>query len=58
MEKNLSKFLPMQPGDVEATWANIDSLSKNFGYEPKGFNRRGINKFSEWFKRYYLKFIY
>ena len=25
----------MQPGDVEATWANIDSLSKNFGYKPK-----------------------
>ena len=53
-KESIKEFLPMQPGDVEATWANIDSLSKNFGYEPKVSIEEGINKFSEWFKRYYL----
>ena len=53
-KESIKEFLPMQPGDVEATWANIDSLSKDFGYEPKVSIEEGINKFSEWFKRYYL----
>ena len=53
-KESIKEFLPMQPGDVEATWANIDSLSKDFGYEPKVSIEDGINKFSEWFKRYYL----
>jgi len=49
-EKN---FLPMQPGDVPATWADVDDLVKELGYKPDTALEYGIGKFVEWYRGYY-----
>jgi UDP-glucuronate 4-epimerase len=46
--------LPMQDGDVPATWANIDRLHAKTGYEPSVPIRAGVPKFVEWYKSYAL----
>jgi UDP-glucuronate 4-epimerase len=46
-------FLPIQPGDVPATWANVDDLELNLGYKPNTPIRQGVKKFVEWYRRYY-----
>lgn len=50
----LKTFLPMQAGDVEATFADIDSLKNQVGYEPKTSIEEGIKSFVQWFKTYYM----
>lgn len=47
------KFEPMQPGDVPATYADIDATQQALGYEPRTPIGEGIPKFIEWFKAYY-----
>lgn len=49
-EKNL---LPMQPGDVKDTYADIDSLTEAVGYQPSTSIEEGVEKFMGWFKEYY-----
>jgi len=49
-EKNL---LPMQPGDVKDTYADIDSLTEAVGYQPSTSIEEGVEKFMSWFKEYY-----
>ena len=49
-EKN---FLPIQSGDVEKTWANINFLNNWINYEPSVSFDRGITKFAEWYKSYF-----
>ncbi|MBN1103425.1 MAG: NAD-dependent epimerase/dehydratase family protein, partial [Deltaproteobacteria bacterium] len=49
-EKN---FLPMQPGDVPATWADVDDLVEDFGYRPGVPVREGVGRFVEWYVDYY-----
>ncbi len=44
------KQLPMQPGDVERTYADISKAKKLIGYEPKMSFEKGIKKFIEWYK--------
>lgn len=46
-------FLPMQPGDVPKTWADISELQNDFGYNPKTQIETGIPKFIKWFKEFY-----
>ena len=46
------KFMDMQPGDVEKTYADIDRSLKNLGYKPKISISEGIPKFISWFKSY------
>ena len=46
-------MLPMQPGDVYATYASIDKLHKAVGYEPKTTIREGIPIFAKWYREYY-----
>lgn len=58
LEKELGKdavkeFLPMQPGDVYKTWADISELQKQFGYKPASGLEKGIFEFASWFKKYY-----
>jgi len=58
LETNLGRtavknFLPMQPGDVPATYANIDDLSRDTGYQPKTSIETGVARFVEWYKNYY-----
>ncbi|UDM38215.1 GDP-mannose 4,6-dehydratase [Acinetobacter haemolyticus] len=49
-EKN---FLPMQPGDVYSTYADIEVTKKDYGYEPKISLEEGLDKFVLWYKSYY-----
>ena len=44
------KELPMQPGDVDRTYADIEKAKKLIGYEPKTTFKEGIKKFIEWYK--------
>lgn len=44
------KQLPMQPGDVDRTYADISKAKKLIGYEPKTTFEEGIKKFIEWYK--------
>lgn len=46
-------YLPMQPGDVPATWANVDGLKEDFNYCPKTSIEQGVDKFIEWYLSYY-----
>ena len=41
---------PMQPGDVHATYANIDALARDYGFAPKTQLEDGIPKFVEWYR--------
>ena len=50
----LSVYLvPMQPGDVEVTYADTTGLEHDFGYRPDTSLREGLRKFAEWYKEYY-----
>lgn len=49
-EKNL---LPLQPGDVPATYANVDDLVKDMGYKPSTSIETGIKNFVNWYKEFY-----
>ncbi len=46
-------FLPMQPGDVRETSADIQDLVRDFGFHPKTSIREGIASFVEWYLQYY-----
>jgi UDP-glucuronate 4-epimerase len=49
-EKN---FLPMQPGDVPATYANVDDLMRDVGFKPNTRIEEGIMRFVAWYREYY-----
>jgi UDP-glucuronate 4-epimerase len=49
-EKNL---LPMQPGDVPDTYADVTDLITEFDYKPNTSIKNGVNAFVEWYKGYY-----
>lgn len=46
------EFLPMQPGDVLATYADIEALRSDHGYDPKTSIEEGLPEFVKWFKQY------
>ena len=46
-------FLPMQPGDVPATYADVDDLVRDFDYKPGTTLEYGINRFVEWYRGYF-----
>ena len=46
-------MLPMQPGDVERTWADVDQLIKDYDYSPNTSIKVGVKSFIDWFKGYY-----
>lgn len=48
------KLVPMQPGDVEVTYADVSALEKDFGFKPQTSLREGLRKFAQWYKQYYL----
>jgi UDP-glucuronate 4-epimerase len=49
-EKN---YMPIQPGDVPATWANVDDLSVDVGFRPETPIEVGVQKFVDWYLEYY-----
>lgn len=50
-EKDL---LPMQPGDVYQTYADVDELVRDFGFQPYTNLDEGLSKFAKWYKDYYM----
>lgn len=52
-KKAIKNFLPIQPGDVPATYANVDDLVNAVGFKPNTPIEDGVSKFVEWFKDYY-----
>ena len=52
-KKAIRNYMPMQKGDVPATWANTDLLKKLTGYAPKTDVKDGIKKFVDWYTTYY-----
>jgi UDP-glucuronate 4-epimerase len=44
---------PIQPGDVEKTWADVDALVDDYGYRPDTPLRLGVSRFVNWFRDYY-----
>ena len=58
LEKNLrmkagKNFLPMQPGDVPETYADVDELAADVGFRPKTPIEEGIKNFVTWYRDYY-----
>ena len=51
----VKNMLPMQAGDVVATYADVEDLKRAVGFEPKTPLRLGIAKFAAWYKNYYEK---
>jgi len=49
----VKKFLPLQPGDVPATYADVDDLIKCAGFKPETSIDKGIEKFIDWYLDYY-----
>ena len=48
-------LLPMQPGDVYQTYADVKELEKDFGFKPSTSLETGLANFSKWYKSYYEK---
>ena len=58
LEKSLGieaekELLPLQPGDVPDTFADVDDLIRDFDYKPSMPIKKGVNNFTKWFKKYY-----
>ncbi|MBQ3165537.1 MAG: GDP-mannose 4,6-dehydratase [Lachnospiraceae bacterium] len=49
------ELVPMQPGDVEMTYADVDDLIRDFGFKPETSLRDGLRAFAEWYKAYYMQ---
>lgn len=52
-KKAIRKDLPMQAGDVPATYADITAINKDYGFEPKTDLQEGLNKFADWYRQYF-----
>lgn len=48
------ELVPMQPGDVEQTFADASALERDMGFRPKTSLREGLRRFAEWYKEFYL----
>jgi UDP-glucuronate 4-epimerase len=51
--KAIREMMPMQPGDVPATFADVDDLMRDTGFAPNTSLERGVGKFVDWFREYY-----
>jgi len=47
------QFEPMQPGDVERTYADIEASRRDLGFDPKTPIREGVPRFVQWYRGYY-----
>jgi UDP-glucuronate 4-epimerase len=54
-QKAIIDFLPMQPGDVKETYADITDLQKEAGFSPATPLQIGLGQFVEWYKKYHLE---
>lgn len=49
------ELLPMQPGDVYQTYADVSELERDFGFKPSTTLEEGLSKFATWYKGYYKR---
>jgi UDP-glucuronate 4-epimerase len=54
-KKAVMEMLPLQPGDVPATRANVDDLVRDVGFQPNTPLEVGISRFIDWYREYYLQ---
>ena len=47
------EFLPLQPGDVPDTYADVEDLVSEFNYKPATSVETGVSRFVEWYRGYY-----
>ena len=47
------RMLPLQPGDVPATWADVDDLTRDVGFKPATSIEDGIRRFVAWYREFY-----
>lgn len=52
-EPGKKELLPMQPGDVYQTYADVSELERDFGFKPSTSLEEGLGKFAAWYKTYY-----
>ena len=52
-EPGKKELLPMQPGDVYQTYADVTDLQKDFGFKPSTSLEAGLSAFAKWYKTYY-----
>lgn len=52
-KKAIRQLLPIQPGDVPATNADVTDLVNDYGYKPKTTVQEGVARFVNWYKQYY-----
>ena len=52
-QKAVKNFLPLQPGDVPATYADVDDLIRDVDYKPETLIETGIANFVKWYRSYY-----
>ena len=45
--------LPLQPGDVPATFADADDLARDVGFQPQTPIEEGVKRFVQWYREYY-----
>lgn len=51
--KAVKQLTPMQPGDVPATYADVDDLARDIGFAPQTPLETGVERFVEWYRRFY-----
>ena len=49
------EYLPMQPGDVYQTYADVSELEKNFNFKPQTSIKEGLTEFVNWYREFYNK---
>jgi UDP-glucuronate 4-epimerase len=54
-KSSIKEMYPMQPGDVEKTWADTESLEMDYRYKPDTSIQDGVDSFIDWFNSYYFK---
>ena len=52
-KKAKKNLLPMQPGDVYETYADVEDLMRDVGFKPQTDIKTGLEKFVKWYKEYY-----
>ena len=50
--ETLKNFKPMQPGDVEATYADTEALRRDAGFEPRTPLAEGLARWADWYRGY------
>jgi UDP-glucuronate 4-epimerase len=52
-KKAIRNYLPRQAGDMAETWADIEAIKTDLGYNPTTNIETGVARFVEWYKEYY-----